>query len=56
VPPSHIGKYEVQRRLGAGGMGSLYLARDPGLERLVAIKVLKDEYHDDAELRERFIR
>ncbi len=56
MPPSHIGKYEVQRRLGAGGMGSLYLARDPGLERLVAIKVLKDEYHDDQELRERFIR
>ena len=56
MPPSHIGKYEVQRRLGAGGMGSLYLARDPGLERLVAIKVLKDEYQDDQELRERFIR
>ena len=56
VPPSHIGKYEVQRRLGAGGMGSLYLARDPGLDRLVAIKVLKDEYQDDPELRERFIR
>jgi len=56
VPPSHIGKYEVQRRLGAGGMGSLYLARDPGLDRLVAIKLLKDEFQDDPELRERFIR
>jgi serine/threonine-protein kinase len=37
-------------------MGSLYLARDPGLDRLVAIKLLKDEYQDDPELRERFIR
>src|SRR5689334_19527390 len=37
-------------------MGYLYLARDPGLDRLVAIKLLKDEYHDDQELRERFIR
>jgi serine/threonine-protein kinase len=37
-------------------MGALYLARDPGLERLVAIKLLKDEYQDDQELRERFTR
>ena len=56
VKPSHIGKYEIQRRLGTGGMGSLYLARDPGLERLVAIKMLKDEFEDDRELRERFTR
>jgi len=37
-------------------MGSLYLARDPGLDRLVAIKLLKDDLQDDAALRERFIR
>jgi hypothetical protein len=52
----HIGRYEIQRRLGTGGMGSLYLARDPALDRLVAIKLLKDDYQDDAELRERFVR
>ncbi len=56
VTPSHIGKYEVQNRLGVGGMGALYLARDPGLDRLVAIKILKEEYQEDAELRERFAR
>jgi ornithine cyclodeaminase len=37
-------------------MGSLYLARDPGLDRLVAIKLLKDDYQDDPDFRERFAR
>ena len=37
-------------------MGSLYLARDPVLDRLVAIKLLRDDYRDDHELRERFAR
>ena len=32
-------------------MGSLYLARDPGLDRLVALKLLKEEYQDDPEIR-----
>ena len=51
-----IGRYEIQHRLGKGGMGSLYLARDPGLDRLVAIKLLKDDYLDDQDFRERFAR
>jgi tetratricopeptide (TPR) repeat protein len=37
-------------------MGSLYLARDPGLDRLVAIKVLRDDLQDDEEIRARFGR
>jgi hypothetical protein len=53
---SHIGRYEIQRRLGTGGMGALYLARDPSLDRFVAIKLLKEDFQDDPELRERFIR
>ena len=53
---SHIGRYEIQRRLGVGGMGALYLARDPRLDRLVAIKLLKEDFQDDPQLRERFIR
>jgi eukaryotic-like serine/threonine-protein kinase len=56
VAPDRIGRYEIQRRLGTGGMGSLYLARDPGLDRLVAIKLLKDDFQDDEDLRERFAR
>ena len=56
MAPDRIGRYEIQRRLGTGGMGSLYLARDPGLDRLVAIKLLKDDFQDDEDLRERFAR
>ncbi|HWK09332.1 MAG TPA: serine/threonine-protein kinase, partial [Vicinamibacterales bacterium] len=51
--PSRIGRYEVVDRLGAGGMGVLYLARDPLLRRTLAIKVLAV---DDDDLRERFAR
>lgn len=46
-----IGKYRVVDRLGQGGMGTLYLATDPALERLVAIKVLRGDF-EDQDLRE----
>ncbi|MCB9703325.1 MAG: tetratricopeptide repeat protein [Myxococcales bacterium] len=41
VPPSQqIGRYVIQRHLGAGGMGTVFLAHDPKLRRPVAIKLL----------------
>lgn len=46
-----IGRYEVERQLGAGGMGAVYLARDPTIGRKLAIKVLRT---DDDEYRRRF--
>jgi tetratricopeptide (TPR) repeat protein/TolB-like protein len=52
--PSVIGKYQVTRQLAQGGMGTLYLAHDPVLDRLVAIKVIRGDF-DDPALRERFI-
>ena len=51
-----IGKYEVLRLLGSGGMGTVYEARDPVLERRVAVKVLGAELARQPELRERFLR
>jgi serine/threonine-protein kinase len=51
--PATIGRFKVINRIGRGGMGSLYLAWDPVLERQIAIKLLRD---DSDELRERFAR
>ena len=38
--PARIGPFEIRSQLGKGGMGVVYLAHDPSLDRLVAIKVL----------------
>jgi len=53
--PTVIGRYEVVSRLGQGGMGSLYLAKDPKIGRLVAIKLVRQEF-DSPEARQRFAR
>jgi serine/threonine protein kinase len=54
-PPALVGRYHVVRLIAHGGMGSLYLARDPAIDRLVAIKLLRDGI-DDTATRERFTR
>jgi hypothetical protein len=53
--PTSIGRYEVVSRLGQGGMGSLYLAKDPKIGRLVAIKLVRQEF-DSPDARLRFAR
>src|SRR5204862_1375541 len=53
--PTQIGRYEIVSRLGQGGMGSLYLAKDPKIGRLVAIKLVRADF-DSPEARQRFAR
>ena len=53
LPGQRLGSYEVIALLGVGGMGQVYQARDPRLERDIALKVLQT---DDAEHRKRFAR
>ncbi len=50
------GRYSIDRELGRGGMGIVYLAREVHLDRLVAIKLLPPDRADQPALRERFLR
>jgi eukaryotic-like serine/threonine-protein kinase len=55
-----LGRYEIERELGRGAMGTVYLGRDPKINRVVAIKAipLAEEFQEDdlAEARARFFR
>src|SRR5215831_18049736 len=51
-----LGHYKILDRIGSGGMGEVYRARDTRLGRTVAIKVLPAAFADDPDRRERFLR
>ena len=54
--PAKIGRYAIERQLGAGGMGMVFLAHDPDLERPVAVKVLRPGVGEGSEGRTRLVR
>jgi Tol biopolymer transport system component len=56
TPGARFGAYEVVAKLGEGGMGEVYRARDPRLQRDIALKVLPDAVAGDAERLARFDR
>jgi serine/threonine protein kinase len=61
-PPSHpellgrLGRYEIERLIGRGGMGLVFRAFDPQLHRVVALKMLAPHFAASKEARERFAR
>jgi predicted ATPase len=54
TPGTKLGPYEIVDRLGAGGMGEVYRARDARLDRCVAIKILPSAFSSESEQLHRF--
>src|ERR1043165_2927515 len=53
-PGTKLGRYEIRSKLGAGGMGEVYRARDEKLKRDVAIKILPATFSESTERLHRF--
>src|SRR5712691_8369958 len=55
-PGTYLGHYEIRAKLGAGGMGEVYLAQDTGLDRKVALKVLPADLAANQDRMRRFVQ
>jgi serine/threonine protein kinase len=56
VPQFIAGRFRIEREIGTGGMGTVYLATHLGLERPVAVKIIRPEFEGDRDVTERFLR
>lgn len=56
VPQIIAGRFRIECELGTGGMGTVYRATHLGLERPVAVKIIKPEYASDPDVADRFMR
>jgi serine/threonine-protein kinase len=56
VPQFIAGRFRIEREIGTGGMGTVYLATHLGLERPVAVKIIRREFAGDADVTDRFLR
>jgi serine/threonine protein kinase len=50
-----FGNYQIERELGQGGMGTVYLAKDNGLNRKVALKILRSDLGEDIAFAKKFL-
>src|SRR5262245_39315631 len=55
-PGTRMGRYEIRSKIGEGGMGAVYLARDTELDRDVAIKILPSSLASNQQRLQRFIQ
>ena len=56
VPQFIAGRFRIERPIGTGGMGTVYLATHLDLERPVAVKIIRPEFAADADVSDRFLR
>jgi len=56
VPQLIAGRFRIERQIGTGGMGAVYLATHLDLERPVAVKIIRPEFASDADVSDRFLR
>jgi len=55
APSNFFGNYQMERELGRGGMGTVHLAKDTGLNRKVALKILRSELGQDLGFSKKFL-